>query len=118
MRRVERHRGFESYRFRQFGVLAELVEGTFLLRKHTPKGYHWFESNTLRHLTMFFSCYILSIMSKKLKNQSQKVSKPRNYVAKDLFTPKYSMKVEHSIVNFYSRAAEKQNFRKNYVTFL
>jgi hypothetical protein len=69
-------------------------------------------------LTMFFSCYILSIMSKKLKNQSQKVSKPRNYVAKDLFTSKYSMKVEHSIVNFYSRAAEKQNFRKNYVTFL
>ena len=30
------------------GVLAELVEGAFLLRKYTSKGYHWFESNTLR----------------------------------------------------------------------
>ena len=33
------------------GVLAELVEGTFLLRRHTVKKLcHWFESNTLRHL--------------------------------------------------------------------
>lgn len=41
-----------------------------------------------------------------------KLNKPRNFVAKDLFTPKYRMKVEYSAVNVYKRAAEKQNFRK------
>lgn len=48
---------------------------------------------------------------------TKKLQKPRNFVAKDLFTPKYRMKVEHSATNFYSRAAEKQNFRKNYAFF-
>ena len=54
------------------------------------------------------------IMSTK---NTKKLQKPRNFVAKDLFTPKYRMKVEHSATNFYSRAAEKQNLRKNYAFF-
>jgi hypothetical protein len=41
-----------------YGALAELVEGTFLLRKHRGKNSdHWFESNTLRQ----FKRYIQSI---------------------------------------------------------
>ena len=33
----------------KIGVLAELVEGAFLLRRYSSKNcYHWFESNTLR----------------------------------------------------------------------
>jgi len=47
-----------------------------------------------------------------MKTKNDKLNKPRNFVAKDLFTPKYRMKVEHSAVNVYKRAAEKQNFRK------
>ena len=43
------------------------------------------------------------------------LKKPRNLVAKDLFTPKFRMKVEKSEVNFYNRAAEKRNFQKIYV---
>jgi len=46
-----------------------------------------------------------------------KLQKPRNFVAKDLFTPKYRLKVELSTVNSYNRAVEKQNFRKNNVYF-
>jgi len=52
-------------------------------------------------------------MSKK----SQKTQKPRNFVAKDLFTPKYHMKVEHSATKIHNRAVEKQNFRKIYGIF-
>ena len=48
---------------------------------------------------------------------TKKLQKPRNFVAKDLFTPKYRMKVEQSTTVCYSRAAEKQNLRKNYVLF-
>ncbi len=36
----------------KIGVLAELVEGTFLLRRQAGKNLlHWFESNTLRQMT-------------------------------------------------------------------
>jgi len=41
-------------------------------------------------------------------------SKPRNFVAKDLFSAKYRMKVEKSSVIFYSRTVEKQKNRKIY----
>ena len=35
----------------KIGVLAELVEGAFLLRRYSSKNcYHWFESNTLRQI--------------------------------------------------------------------
>ncbi len=44
-----------------------------------------------------------------MKQKTSKLSKPRNFVAKDLFTPKYRLKVEY---NTYNRAAEKQNLRK------
>jgi len=40
--------------------------------------------------------------------------KPRNFVAKYLMTPKYSMKVEKSSVNFYNRASEKSKLCRNY----
>jgi hypothetical protein len=51
--------------------------------------------------------------TKKHKN----VTKPRNFVAKDLFTTKYSMKVEKSDVIFYNRASEKRKLERNYGTF-
>lgn len=51
--------------------------------------------------------------AKKVK----KVLKPRNFVAKDLFTTKYSMKVEKSDVIFYNRASEKRKIEKNYGIF-
>jgi hypothetical protein len=41
-------------------------------------------------------------------------SKPRNFVAKDLFSAKYRMKVEKSSAIFYSRAVEKQKNRNFY----
>jgi hypothetical protein len=57
-------------------------------------------------------------MEKEMKGKTlKKLSKPRNFVAKDLFTPKYRIRVEHSSVNFYNRASEKQNFRKQNVYF-
>ena len=46
-----------------------------------------------------------------MNTKRSKLNKPRNFVAKDLFTPKYRMKVEHSL-NVYKRATEKQNLRK------
>jgi len=46
--------------------------------------------------------------------KAKKLKKPRNFIAKDLITPKYSMKVEKSSVNFYNRAAEKTKLCKNY----
>lgn len=46
-----------------------------------------------------------------------KLKKPRNFVAKDLFTPKFRMKIELSTVNSYNRAVEKQNLRKQNVYF-
>jgi hypothetical protein len=50
-----------------------------------------------------------------MKTKNSKISsKPRNFVAKDLFSAKYRMKVEKSPAVFYSRAVEKQNFRKIY----
>ena len=50
-----------------------------------------------------------------MNTKKSKISlKPRNFVAKDLFTAKYRMKVEKPPAVFYSRAVEKQNFRKNY----
>jgi hypothetical protein len=52
----------------------------------------------------------------KVKN-TKKLQKPHNFVAKDLFTPKYRMKVEQSPTIFYSRAAEKQKIRKLHVLF-
>jgi hypothetical protein len=42
------------------------------------------------------------------------LKKPRNFVAKDLMTPKYSMKVEKSNEIFYNRASEKSKLSKNY----
>lgn len=52
-------------------------------------------------------------MEHKMKAKKlNKLQKPRNLVAKDLFTPKYRLKVELSTVNSYNRAVEKQNFRK------
>jgi len=42
------------------------------------------------------------------------LKKPRNFVAKDLMTPKYSMKVEKSSVIFYNRASEKQKTERIY----
>jgi hypothetical protein len=47
-----------------------------------------------------------------MKTKTNKLNKPRNFVAKDLFTPKYRMKVE---VNSYNRASEKQTLRKQNV---
>ena len=47
----------------------------------------------------------------------KKVAKPRNFVGKDLFTAKYSMKVEKSDVIFYNRASEKQKLEKIYGIF-
>lgn len=44
--------------------------------------------------------------------KKNKLNKPRNFVAKDLFTSKYRMKVE---VNIYNRASEKQTLRKQNV---
>ncbi len=52
----------------------------------------------------------------KTKNL-KKMTKPRNFVAKDLFTTKYSMKVEKSDVIFYNRASEKRKIEKNYEIF-
>ena len=52
-------------------------------------------------------------MSMKTKMR-KKVAKPRNFVAKDLMTPKYSMKVEKSSVTFYNRAFEKRKIERNY----
>jgi hypothetical protein len=57
-----------------------------------------------------YECGIIPMKTKKLK-------KPRNFVAKDLFTAKYSMKVEKSDVIFYNRASEKQKLEKNYGIF-
>jgi hypothetical protein len=45
---------------------------------------------------------------------TKNLKKPRNFVAKDLMTPKYSMKVEKSSVKYYNRAAEKTKLCKNY----
>jgi len=52
-----------------------------------------------------------------MNKKSQKLQKPRNFVAKDLFTPKFRMKVEHSATKIHNRAVEKQNFRKIYAIF-
>jgi len=52
-----------------------------------------------------------------MNKKSQKLQKPRNFVAKDLFTPKFRMKVEHSATKVHNRAVEKQNFRKTYAFF-
>ena len=52
-----------------------------------------------------------------MKTKNDKLNKPRNLVAKDLFTPKYRMKVEHSL-NVYKRATEKQNLRKIHNVYL
>jgi hypothetical protein len=49
--------------------------------------------------------------------KTKKLKKPRNFVAKDLFTAKYSMKVEKSSVIFYNRASEKQKIEKFYGIF-
>jgi len=50
-----------------------------------------------------------------MKTKNSKISSiPRNFVANDLFTAKYRMKVEKPPAVFYSRAVEKQNFRKIY----
>jgi hypothetical protein len=57
-----------------------------------------------------YECGHMTMKTKKLK-------KPRNFVAKDLFTAKYSMKVEKSSVIFYNRASEKQKLEKIYGTF-
>jgi hypothetical protein len=46
--------------------------------------------------------------------KTKKLKKPRNFVAKDLMTPKYSMKVEKSSVTFYNRAFEKRKIERNY----
>lgn len=42
------------------------------------------------------------------------LKKPRNFVAKDLMTPKYSMKVEKSSVKYYNRASEKSKLCADY----
>jgi len=57
-----------------------------------------------------YECGSMLMKTKKLK-------KPRNFVAKDLFTAKYSMKVEKSDAIFYKRAAEKQKIEKIYGFF-
>jgi hypothetical protein len=49
------------------------------------------------------------MLENDMKAKTNKLNKPRNFVAKDLFTPKYRMKVE---VNTYKRAVEKQTLRK------
>jgi hypothetical protein len=49
--------------------------------------------------------------------KAKKLKKPRNFVAKDLFTAKYSMKVEKSSVIFYNRASEKRKIEKSYGIF-
>ena len=54
-------------------------------------------------------------LENEMKTKANKIPKPRNFVAKDLFTPKFRMKVEHSALNTYNRAVEKQNFRKQNV---
>ena len=46
--------------------------------------------------------------------KTKKLKKPRNFVAKDLMTPKFSMKVEKSSVIFYNRASEKSKLCKDY----
>jgi hypothetical protein len=46
--------------------------------------------------------------------KTKKLKKPRNFVAKDLMTPKYSMKVEKSNVIFYNRASEKSKLCNDY----
>jgi hypothetical protein len=46
--------------------------------------------------------------------KTKKLKKPRNFVAKDLMTPKYSMKVEQSNVISYNRASEKSFLCRNY----
>ena len=51
-------------------------------------------------------------LENEMKAKTNKLNKPRNFVAKDLFTPKYRMKVE---VNSYNRASEKQTLRKQNV---
>lgn len=61
---------------------------------------------------MYNDCYMLE---NDMKAKTNKLNKPRNFVAKDLFTPKYRMKVE---MNTYNRAVEKQILRKqSYVLF-
>jgi hypothetical protein len=40
--------------------------------------------------------------------------KPRNFVAKDLMSPKYRLRKADSKVKVYSRSAQKQESRKFY----
>ena len=62
-----------GYILEKYGALAELVEGTFLLRKHLDKNLdRWFESNTLRQIT--WKCGRVRFNAPVLKTDDQKWS--------------------------------------------
>jgi hypothetical protein len=150
--RVERHREFESHRFRQIGeknvgtynnadngILLGIVwcyrSSIFTFdvrysnnlwsvgrvgRRHFPakKAYPIRVSLVRIQYTppldkVFRLTYnVYYYLENEVKAKTNKLNKPRNFVAKDLFTPKYRMKVE---VNSYNRASEKQTLRKQNV---
>ena len=113
-RRIERYREFESHRFRQLWSVGRVGRRHFPAKKAYPIRVSLVRIQYTPPLDkVFFLVYNgYYYLENEMKAKTNKLNKPRNFVAKDLFTPKYRMKVE---VNTYNRASEKQILRKQNV---